>query len=244
MQLLDLTLPSPEENLALDEALLDEAEAAAEPCEVLRLWEAPRPMVVVGRSSRLEQEVHLDYCRAQGVAVLRRVSGGAAVVAGPGCLMYAVVLSYERLPHLRPINQAHAYVLDRIATALQTRLAAAEQPPVRREGTSDLALAGMKCSGNSLRCKRRNLLYHGTLLYDFPLPLIAKCLKQPPRQPDYRQNRPHGQFICNLPLPAQTLRKLLTTAWDAHLPLDVWPRRRTEDLVASTYSRQEWVRQF
>ncbi len=40
MHLLDLTLDSPIENIALDEALLDAAEAAPdENGEVLRLWE-------------------------------------------------------------------------------------------------------------------------------------------------------------------------------------------------------------
>ena len=37
----------PYENLALDEALLDEAERAGSPLETLRLWEPLGPMVVV-----------------------------------------------------------------------------------------------------------------------------------------------------------------------------------------------------
>ncbi len=35
-----------------------------------------------------------------GIPVLRRASGGAAIVIGPGCLMYALVLSYELRPSL------------------------------------------------------------------------------------------------------------------------------------------------
>ena len=50
-------------------------------------------MVVIGRSSRTADEVDLEYCRAEGIPVLRRCSGGAAVVVGPGCLMYSVVLA-------------------------------------------------------------------------------------------------------------------------------------------------------
>ena len=42
MKLLDLTLETPAENLALDEALLEEAEQSTKPTEVLRLWESPR----------------------------------------------------------------------------------------------------------------------------------------------------------------------------------------------------------
>jgi lipoate-protein ligase A len=49
MKLLDLTLPTPAENLALDEALLDAAEAGELPDEVLRLWEFPQAVVVIGR---------------------------------------------------------------------------------------------------------------------------------------------------------------------------------------------------
>ncbi len=119
MHLFDLTLPTPEENLALDEALLDEAEAAAEPHECLRLWEAPRPLVVVGRNSRLADEVNVEACRAAGVPILRRTSGGCAIVAGPGSLMYAVVLSYERRPELKMLDAAHAFVLETIAAALR-----------------------------------------------------------------------------------------------------------------------------
>ena len=87
MRLLDLTLPTPQENLALDEALLDWAEESDPNGELLRLWESPQPIVVVGRSSRVRQEVHQAACADCGIPILRRSSGGAAVVVGPGCLM-------------------------------------------------------------------------------------------------------------------------------------------------------------
>ena len=59
MKLLDLTLPTPAQNLALDEALLDAAEAGDLPDEVLPLWEPPQPLVVVGRSSHVAAERHV-----------------------------------------------------------------------------------------------------------------------------------------------------------------------------------------
>ena len=83
MRYLDLTLPTPAENLALDEALLEEAESAARPTETLRIWEPSEPMVVVGRSSQAGVEVRLDRCCELGIPVLRRTSGGAAIVTGP-----------------------------------------------------------------------------------------------------------------------------------------------------------------
>ncbi len=213
MKLLELTLPTPAENLALDEALLAEAEAASQPREVLRLWESPTPMVVLGRASQVEQEADISTCRKLGVPIYRRHSGGAAVVAGPGCLMYAVVLSYDLRPHLRMIDQAHRFVLDALAAALANL-----RPDVQCRGTSDLTLGGrMKFSGNSLRCCRTHLLYHGTLLYDFPLELIGQCLKQPPRQPDYRDQRTHRDFVVNLNVSRGELRDAVVQAWATQL---------------------------
>ena len=235
MQYLDLTLPTAAENLALDEALLEEAEVADAPCETLRLWESPQPLVVVGRSSRIDAEVRVDACHALGVPVLRRVSGGAAIVAGPGCLMYALVLSYQRRPSLRALSQAHCHVLDTLAKALAPLV-----PGVRYCGTSDLAIGQQKFSGNSARCRRNHFLYHGTLLYDFPLELIDQCLAMPPRMPDYRAGRPHERFVTNLPLTAETIREALVAACNAHEPRDDWPVGRTTRLVAEKYARREW----
>ena len=71
---LDLTLAEPAENLALDEALVEEAEAGQLPGEVLRFWEPTAPLVVIGRSSRPPAEVHLDTCarRRPGAAPRQR----------------------------------------------------------------------------------------------------------------------------------------------------------------------------
>ena len=235
MRYLDLTLPTAEETLALDEALLEEAEAAGRPTQVLRLWEPERPAVVVGRSSKLAEEVDEADCRARGVPVLRRASGGAAVVTGPGCLMYAVVLSFARHPALRMVNRAHELVLRTLADGLRPLV-----PMVRRRGISDLAIGDLKFSGNSLRLKREHLLYHGTLLYDFPLEWISRYLKMPPRQPDYRGGRTHGRFVTNLPLDGPSLRQAVLDAWEATEPVVDWPRDRTAQLVAEKYGRAQW----
>ncbi len=165
-------------------------------------------MVVVGNSSRLSDEVNLEACDEHGIPVLRRASGGAAIVTGPGCLMYAVVLSYQQRPQLRLIDHAHQFVLDTIAAALNKALhlplplgegrgegasrataglSSSTAPPTAYRllptaqcaGTSDLVLGNKKFSGNSLRCKRNYFLYHGTLLYNFPLTAISKFLKMP-----------------------------------------------------------------
>jgi lipoate-protein ligase A len=236
MQFFDLTLQTPEENLAFDEALLEEAEAADETRETLRLWESDQTAVVVGRSSQAALEVNLTACRQRAIPVLRRTSGGGAIVAGRGCLMYAVVLSYRLRPQLQSLDWAHRFVLETTLDALRPLV-----DGVTRRGTSDLALGNFKFSGNSLRCKRRSLLYHGTLLYDFDLSLVDELLAMPPRQPDYRNNRPHGAFLANLPASRAALADSLVAAWNARAAgQHDWPQAKVRDLVASRYTKREW----
>src|SRR5262245_9791070 len=116
MQYLQLTLPSPAENLALDEALLLAAEAAGG--EVLRLWEWPEPAVVLGSGCRLRDDVDVDACRAAGVPLLRRSSGGGTVLLGSGCLLFSLVLDTDRSAELRDVRRSYSAILTRVIRAL------------------------------------------------------------------------------------------------------------------------------
>jgi len=235
MHLLDLTLPTPVENLALDEALLESAESGELPGDLLRLWEMPGIAVILGRSSRVADEVDQRAAQAAHVPVLRRSSGGAAVVAGPGCLMYSIVLKYEGREHLRLLDEVHRHVLGIIRSSLAPLV-----PSVEHVGTCDLAIAGQKFSGNSLRCKRDHLLYHGTLLYNFDVTLVSHFLKMPPRQPEYRAGRSHADFLTNISISAAELRHTLSRSFSAHTVVSDWPRACTAHLVASRYSQAGW----
>ncbi len=239
---LPLTLETPAANLALDEALLDAAFEGELAGEVLRLWEPCEFFVVLGRSSSLD-EVHHAACRADGVPVLRRPTGGATIVAGPGCLMYAVVLDLEQRPELRSVDRAHQFVLGRIATALSPLA-----DGVALAGTSDLTLAvanslgepPRKFSGNSLRLKRHRLLYHGTIMYDFPLEQLGRWLAKPARAPQYRCQRAHEAFVINFPASRELIVTALVNAWDATTTLSDWPRQRTVELATGRFASVEW----
>ena len=90
-----------------------------------------------------------------------------------------------------------------------------------------------------MRLRREHLLYHGTLLYDFPLDAIGRCLACP-RQPGYRQARSHAAFVANLPLDAAVLRPPSALAWAAGESRSDSPQAATHRLVAEKYSRREW----
>ncbi|TWT30361.1 Lipoate-protein ligase LplJ [Posidoniimonas corsicana] len=236
---LDHTCDEPADNLALDHALLEAAGAESDYPEVLRVWRPATPMLVLGRSSRVAEEVDEQACRGDGVPVLRRVSGGATILTGPGCLMYAVLLNLEKRPELTAVDRAHQFVLGVLIGCL-SGLA----PGVRCAGQSDLVVPDgdrlLKFSGNSLRVARRWLLYHGTLMHGLPVEDIAKYLKHPPRQPEYRDQREHGRFLTNLTADADALSAALRRGFGADEDFTNVPTALMERLATEHYRDDRW----
>ena len=239
MKYLDLTFADLRRNLACDEALGDRCEAA-DGGEVLRLWEPAGHFVVVGYSNRVRAEVNVAACEARGIPILRRFSGGGAVLQGPGCLNYTLVLRNERSGSFGDIGHSYHRVLDR-HRELFGKLTSER---VEIQGTSDLAIAGRKFSGNSQHRKQRTTIFHGTFLLNFDLSLIELCLPMPSRQPAYRQDRAHESFMKNLRVDPARVKQALKEAWLADDPYDRVPNERIEALMETRYKRDEWNNKF
>ena len=248
---LTAALPSVEENLALDEALLELAHEGLATATCVRTWMATEPVVVLGSSSRVDEEINLQVCETAGVRVVRRPSGGATVVLGPGCLMWSVIT-----PHptgVPPIEAIHASMLEPLAAAINEALPPATPHTdwrVARRGTSDLAVRvdrdvhERKFSGNALRVRRHGVLYHGTLLDRFDLGLVGRVLRHPPREPEYRSQRSHGDFLVNLELGREMLERIVRAAFQATLTHSEWPRERVARLVAERYAACDWTKRL
>ena len=229
------SLTDPADHLALDEAVLLAADAG-ELGETIRVWQFDRHVVVLGRSSKVDYEVDRAYCESNDIAILRRCSGGASVVGGPGCLMYSVVISLSKQPELRKIDAAHRYVMQRVLAAVQQQV-----PECQLKGICDLTFLNRKFSGNSLRVSRSHLLYHGTILFDADLNLLARCLCNAPRQPDYRDGRDHGDFVTNVPINPDELSRDLIKYFEAEAePLTELPQSRIRKLRQERYDAAQW----
>ena len=139
MEYLDLTLASPEENLACDEVLLELAEEQRGG-DVLRFWQSPDTFVVLGYSNRYEHEVSPEGVERTGVPVLRRRSGGGAVVQGPGCLCYSLVLTSLDSGPLPGLTETNSTIMERHAQVLSQ----VTGKQVEAQGITDLAVGGRK----------------------------------------------------------------------------------------------------
>lgn len=235
MYLLDLTFKTPQENLACDEALLDLCEEDQGP-EVLRFWESDRNFVVVGYSNKIRIETHLESCLKDKVPVLRRPSGGGTVLQGPGCLNYALILKIPSTGPLTNLTQTNNYILNKHKEALNPLL----NSQAVISGISDLALGPLKFSGNAQRRKKGAILFHGTFLYNFDLEKIEQWLAFPSKQPDYRENRSHLNFVTNIPLKPNQIKKNLGKIWQAEKELEKIPGQKIEELVQEKYSNEDW----
>jgi lipoate-protein ligase A len=257
MKHLDLTLPSPAENLACDEALLDSCEensrtgfqpvqmtkGQAESTvplfggeEILRFWESPETFAVVGYANKIAMEMNVENCHAKQVPIFRRCSGGGTVLQGAGCLNYALVLRITDDGPCRTITSANQFIMERNRAAVETLF----KSQISVSGHTDLALGGLKFSGNSQRRKKNFLLFHGTFLLNFNLALVGEFLRMPSLQPDYRASRSHDDFLVNLKLPADQVKVALRKAWDATGELKIVPQSEIQKLAAQKYSTDEW----
>ena len=236
MKLLDLTLDTPEANLALEESLLEWAESTGREC--LRFWESPDFFVVLGAGSPVNSDVNIAACEARDIPILRRCSGGGTVVQGPGCFNYTLVLDRQSRGDLETIASTNEAVLGRITTALTA--CGLEHAAMR--GYSDLTSDELKFSGNAQRRRKRFILFHGTVLYGFDLDIISECLGSPEKMPEYRQNRAHEGFITNIDVNPDSLKKAIAEQWQAEEPLDDWPADRTAELARTHYCDQTWIR--
>ena len=107
-------------------------------------------------------------------------------------------------------------------------------------GLTDLTIGGRKFSGNSQRRRKNFLLFHGTFLVDFDLSLISELLRMPSKQPDYRQDRNHGDFLMNLKISADQLKNTLVKTWNATGELSGFPEQELHKLATEKYSTAKW----
>jgi lipoate-protein ligase A len=239
MKLVEIEMTEPADHLACEEVLLNLCEAGAGE-DWLWFWEPRGPFVVLGYSRPYARDVRAEVCDLRSIPILRRVSGGGTVVQAPGCLNYALVLGLRPGVPWNTISRANAYLMEVQRNACAHFLAA----DVRIEGITDLALNGLKFSGNAQRRLQHSLLFHGSFLLNLDLTLVEELLPVPEPQPPYRQRRAHRDFLVNLKRPSAELRACLTQAWRAEPePMEIpWPLVR--QLAKEKYNSPSWTRRF
>ena len=154
-------------NMALDEFCLENI-VREEP--YFYLWRN-RPSVIIGLNQNAYSEVNLPYLRANGINLVRRVTGGGAVYHDLQNLNYTIVGKTSPVPE--PV-EGPGLTPQPIVDALH-RLGV----PAELSGRNDIFVEGRKVSGYARRVSGCQEIIHGTLMYDVDLETLTHVLDTP-----------------------------------------------------------------
>ena len=133
------------------------------------LWKNDRA-VIIGKNQNAEETVNFDYTQKNGIAVVRRLTGGGAVFHDLGNINYTFIMPKALSPEnfsefSRPVIEA----LDGIGITAEC------------SGRNDITVNGKKISGTA-RCEYRGkagdvIMHHGTLLFSANMDELSAALK-------------------------------------------------------------------
>jgi len=172
-RLIDTGARSAAENMAMDEALLEWKAAGSIP-HTLRFLQFSNPTVLVGHHQSVEEEVRLDYCRAHGIEINRRLTGGGALYWGRNELGWEIYVSKKdpRIPSriedlYRKMGEATALGLRHLGVRAYFR----PRNDIETQGRKISGMGGTELSGA--------ILFQGTLLVDFDVDEMLRSLRIP-----------------------------------------------------------------
>ena len=170
-RVIDTGLRSAAENIALNRALLETRQANEAP-STLRFLRFT-PSALLGFHQSAAQEFNLEYCREQGVAIQRRITGGGAIYFDD------TQLGWELYLHRQDLGCADMQAITRRICDAAARGICALGVEARFRPRNDIEVDGRKISGTGGAFDGDALMYQGTLLIQFDVEKMLRVLRIP-----------------------------------------------------------------
>ena len=175
-------------NMAIDEAMLLTQQANSQP--TLRFYDWLQPAFSFGYFQRISEEVDVAACAAQGIEIVRRMTGGGTVVHGQD-VTYTIIVPHDSGGFPKDISAAYCTIGNCLINGLQ-RLDVDVAPQVDKPTVGDVPnicltnpaqydtlLNGKKIAGVSQRRNRTGVMYQGYIALDLPpLDVLALASRQ------------------------------------------------------------------
>ncbi len=181
-------------NIAVDQAMI-ELHQAGRIADTFRFMRFP-PTALIGRHQALSQELDLTHCTAQGIGVVRRITGGGAIYLDEGQLGWGLIFNRKSLGAVSLPELARDICL---AVAAGLRSVGVE---ARYRPRNDIEVDGRKISGTGGFFDGDTLIYQGTVLVDMDPAAMVAALRVPRAKLEKRQLDSAAQRVV-------TLRELL-----------------------------------
>jgi len=173
------------EQLRLEEALL-----RTDQRNFFLINEGSSPAIVMGISGQVEELVDISHARDKTIPIIKRFSGGGTVVVDENTLFTSFIAQKNFLlpfacypePILRWSEDFYKIAFDIPHFALRE---------------NDFVLGSKKCGGNAQYIQKERWLLHTSFLWDY-CPDKMQLLLHPKKTPQYRDGRPHTDFLTNM----------------------------------------------
>ena len=158
-------------NIAFDQALIEARREGKIP-DTIRFLRF-RPSALIGIHQFLSHEIKLDYCRANNIETVRRITGGGGLYFDEGQIGWELVFDRATLG-LTDLAEVTRRICEAAALGLQKLGVPACYRP-----RNDIEVDGRKISGTGGLFDGNLIFYQGTLLIDFDAAKMLACLNVP-----------------------------------------------------------------
>ncbi len=158
-------------NIALGQSMIDAHQENIIP-DTLRFLRFP-PTALIGRHQALTQEIDVDYCKVNDIALVRRISGGGAIYLDEGQLGWELVIDRARLEKAT-LNDLAREICEAAANGLRKLGVNAAYRP-----RNDIEVDGRKIGGTGGFFDGNTLFYQGTVLVDMNSRVMVSALRVP-----------------------------------------------------------------
>ena len=238
-------------NMGLDEALLESTAAGlagGSARGVLRFYGWEPAAVSIGYFQKLDEEVDIDAAKQYGFDIVRRISGGGAVLHRSE-LTYSIIAGNDHPLVGKDVDESYRI----LCRGIMHGLAVLGIESVF-SGTNDILTGGKKISGNAQTRRMSCLLLHGTILLDSDVDTMFDVLKTP-------KEKNKGKLISEVKGRVTSLRSILGRAVSFNEAETVFTRgfsealglelqktevspaeeSRAHELARTKFSAREWI---
>ncbi|WP_448574493.1 lipoate--protein ligase family protein [Thermomicrobium sp.] len=161
----------PAMQMALDEVLTRRVGAGERP-PTLRFWEWTAPAVVIGRFQSLRNEVDFAEAERYGITVVRRITGGGAMLTEPGKVITYSIYAPPELVAGMSFQESYAFLDQWVVEALRALGVDAWYQPI-----NDIACARGKIGGAAQARRYGAVLHHTTMAYDIEPEKVPRVIR-------------------------------------------------------------------
>ncbi|MFD1426555.1 lipoate-protein ligase A [Kroppenstedtia sanguinis] len=257
------------ENMAIDEAILTSVSKGESP-PTLRFYGWDPATLSIGYFQRVEKEVNREQLHAKGLGLVRRPTGGRAVLHDQE-VTYSVILEEDYPGMPTSVTASYRVLSTGLLEGFRELGLQAEMVPLETEAEKaqyasmgsaacfdspsnyELVVEGKKVAGSAQTRQRGVIMQHGSILLDLDADLLFDVLNFPSERVKERMK----QGFLNKAVAINQLRqppvsfdetvRAMTRGFEKGLQIQLKPgeltpqeQKLTQELVSSRYGRDEW----